>query len=453
VWCARRHNLLTKNSTVCMRVYVYVCARVHVHVCVCLFVCMLVPCMCVHAYVCACAQVKYQNEALIHFGTSNVVPVYYITFTTITMSAGMVLFLEISFNPIAVRLPLFVAGLMCAFGGVYLINQLKEDTAQDHNASGLKWENVGGVKPAEGLELSSSTLADTLQSQTQFTQAEWDEFGVEDLRHDSFIKAGDSYFKPAQLLQYPIGNDQGEPILDAHGTKDIKAGTEFSCRSPETEKENKEKEKGGTSFCKDADNDEEDKSSADARQALDDSSVLHKTYKKTCDTPKATRDTCYATLQVTRHPSTPHTALLTPLAVCPLPRDDDDGTSSCVPSSNKGVENYPTDSHSGIVNEQHVILSIHPTAPTRRSRANWRANSDHELNARQNPRPYLPRLPPTDTCDPAETNSFGLFICEKSTVTSTRSIFYSLTSSIQPIYPVAGLTTDSHLDSSVSPTP
>ncbi len=74
-------------------------------------------------------QMKYLNRALMNFGSSLVVPVYYIVFTTITISTGMVLFLEISFDH-GSGLPLFIFGILLAFLGVYLINtQAVEDEA------------------------------------------------------------------------------------------------------------------------------------------------------------------------------------------------------------------------------------------------------------------------------------------------------------------------------------
>mmetsp|Transcript_90276 Transcript_90276/g.146022 ORF Transcript_90276/g.146022 Transcript_90276/m.146022 type:complete len:494 (-) Transcript_90276:323-1804(-) len=97
-------------------------------------------------------QVKYMNAALIVHGTSAVVPVYYITFTTITMSAGMVLFLEIDFEPMEVRVPLFILGLLFAFGGVFLINALKEN--HDHTDGEGKSDSEDEAGVLKGTELS-----------------------------------------------------------------------------------------------------------------------------------------------------------------------------------------------------------------------------------------------------------------------------------------------------------
>jgi hypothetical protein len=73
------------------------------------------------------SQTHYLNLALMNFGSSVVVPVYYIVFTTITISVGMVVFLEISFNPVVRSVLLFVLGLLLAFSGVYLISLQKVD--------------------------------------------------------------------------------------------------------------------------------------------------------------------------------------------------------------------------------------------------------------------------------------------------------------------------------------
>jgi hypothetical protein len=71
---------------------------------------------------------KYLNKALMSFGSSLVVPIYYIIFTSITISTGMVIFLEFKFDPFVKSVVLFTLGLLLAFYGVYLINsQSSED--------------------------------------------------------------------------------------------------------------------------------------------------------------------------------------------------------------------------------------------------------------------------------------------------------------------------------------
>jgi hypothetical protein len=62
--------------------------------------------------------------------------------------------------------------------------------------SGLRWEKMGEIEPAEGRELTDSQLANALTSKTQFSRKEWEEFCISDLHHDHFIKAGNAYYKP-----------------------------------------------------------------------------------------------------------------------------------------------------------------------------------------------------------------------------------------------------------------
>ena len=63
------------------------------------------------------------------------------------------------------------------------------------SVSGLSWERT--AKPTQGQELSSPELSKALMSKTEFSQQEWDDFGIINLCMGSFIEAGESYFKPA----------------------------------------------------------------------------------------------------------------------------------------------------------------------------------------------------------------------------------------------------------------
>ena len=139
------------------------------------------------------------------------------------------LFLEISFNPVVIRVPLFVVGLALAFTGVHLINRLKEEDSCGQvvvqvdkpsvEFSGLKWLNTGDSPPTNGRQLENVWLAraltrggkanvavfrahlveDPARACThEFSQEEWDEFGILDLRFDDYIKAGECYFRPAE---------------------------------------------------------------------------------------------------------------------------------------------------------------------------------------------------------------------------------------------------------------
>ena len=80
-------------------------------------------------------QIIVLNVALFHFKSTQVMPVYYILFTSVSITTGMVIFRETSFDPVAHQVPLFVCGVALAFVGVYLINREKADaTSVQHDA-------------------------------------------------------------------------------------------------------------------------------------------------------------------------------------------------------------------------------------------------------------------------------------------------------------------------------
>ena len=69
---------------------------------------------------------------------------------------------------------------------------------------GLKWEISGTDKPTRGRELSNSKLLKALEEgKTEFTKQAWEAFEIKNLRPDDFIKARNSYFKPAALWLLP----------------------------------------------------------------------------------------------------------------------------------------------------------------------------------------------------------------------------------------------------------
>ena len=69
---------------------------------------------------------------------------------------------------------------------------------------GLRWLVAGDTEPTTGHNLQDANLAEALQKRTEFTQQEWDAFGIKDLREDHFIKSGNSYFKP----DVPVSNER-----------------------------------------------------------------------------------------------------------------------------------------------------------------------------------------------------------------------------------------------------
>ena len=71
-------------------------------------------------------------------------------------------------------------------------------------ASGLKWKEAGSEKPSTGTEIKNEFLAAALLERVEFKKEEWDKFQVTNLFIDSYIKAGDRYFKPA-VVEVELG--------------------------------------------------------------------------------------------------------------------------------------------------------------------------------------------------------------------------------------------------------
>ena len=69
----------------------------------------------------------------------------------------------------------------------------------DWVACGLVWKAPLTEMPSGGIELVNEKLAAALSSKTEFTQEEWDAFGIDELCSDHFVRVGDVYFHPAQV--------------------------------------------------------------------------------------------------------------------------------------------------------------------------------------------------------------------------------------------------------------
>lgn len=106
-------------------------------------------------------QLKYLNEALMHFGSSQVVPVYYVVFTSITISAGMVLFLELLFKPMALGIALFSVGVFMAFFGVYLIATVHGDEVTEAGKHDLRLAQAMSIDPEKVDEMTEQLLEGT----------------------------------------------------------------------------------------------------------------------------------------------------------------------------------------------------------------------------------------------------------------------------------------------------
>jgi serine/threonine protein kinase len=76
--------------------------------------------------------------------------------------------------------------------------------------SGLKWKDIGAIRPREGRQLSNLKLEDALGDKTLFTQEEFNDFQIRDLRHDDFVWSNCSYFKPAVLDDFEESRASGD---------------------------------------------------------------------------------------------------------------------------------------------------------------------------------------------------------------------------------------------------
>jgi hypothetical protein len=84
--------------------------------------------------------------------------------------------------------------------GVYMQCTFKAWKYGSDMLPGLKWINTGVFEPTQGREVTNPELANALKTKLEFTQDEWNAFGVVNLGKDDFIKSGQFYFKQDDLL-------------------------------------------------------------------------------------------------------------------------------------------------------------------------------------------------------------------------------------------------------------
>jgi hypothetical protein len=72
----------------------------------------------------------------------------------------------------------------------------------DLYVSPLTWKEAGSEKPTSGTEIKNEVLAAALE-EVEFTKDEWDKFQVAHLSSDSYIRAGNCYFKP-KTVHHPL---------------------------------------------------------------------------------------------------------------------------------------------------------------------------------------------------------------------------------------------------------
>ena len=72
--------------------------------------------------------------------------------------------------------------------------------AEADTSLGLRWKKIGKTRPDAGHEIIHDDLAAVLMDRVDFTQAELEKFNLAGrLSSESFIKAGETYFKPEAL--------------------------------------------------------------------------------------------------------------------------------------------------------------------------------------------------------------------------------------------------------------
>ena len=77
--------------------------------------------------------------------------------------------------------------------------------------SGLKWMNIGTTRPNPGEELTERLLVEALgRGFTEFTDDEWERFGIEDLRMDHYVSSRGSFYVPSAVYNaVPVGQGGG----------------------------------------------------------------------------------------------------------------------------------------------------------------------------------------------------------------------------------------------------
>jgi hypothetical protein len=87
-----------------------------------------------------------------------------------------------------------------------------KETASDsvmYEASGLTWYEAISEELVNGTELSNKKLAEALlHNKTKFTSDEWEDFGINELKREHFIKCGDKYYKPAEITKLEARKDR-----------------------------------------------------------------------------------------------------------------------------------------------------------------------------------------------------------------------------------------------------
>jgi drug/metabolite transporter (DMT)-like permease len=104
-------------------------------------------------------QIRILNLAMIHFGASEVVPVYYVLFTFCSVIGGMVLYKEYHQHcPPGVQYchntAFFLLGIVLTFTGVFFITFAKQDDTASSYRRDSSWSGRAGWSPSEELAIA-----------------------------------------------------------------------------------------------------------------------------------------------------------------------------------------------------------------------------------------------------------------------------------------------------------
>ncbi|KAF9915574.1 hypothetical protein FBU30_001884, partial [Linnemannia zychae] len=115
--------------------------------------------------VCIVVQMNYFNKALDIFSTNVVMPIYYVMFTTATITASVILFQ--GFNTTST---VNVVSLFCGFGtifsGVLLLNNAQHPAAEMHGKPGSITNGSGGHGFADRRSSRESTLMNAFDEES-----------------------------------------------------------------------------------------------------------------------------------------------------------------------------------------------------------------------------------------------------------------------------------------------
>lgn len=90
------------------------------------------------------AQLRYLNMAMAQFGNAQVIPVYYVLFTTCAMTSGVIMYKE--FDALTLRNIPFFLGICSTMSGVFLVSK----SAKDHVKGALRAKAAAEAVKDEG---------------------------------------------------------------------------------------------------------------------------------------------------------------------------------------------------------------------------------------------------------------------------------------------------------------